>query len=259
MSWILGVCWAATAFAQLSEDVARLAAQREQLRHAVERVRTPEQRKVLLEQLGRLQWALLCDPRWTEEKVPHQVAPGDTLNRIARRYRTTSELLAKSNRICGDRLNVGDILWVPTGTVELVVDKSANTLTVFRNGKFFCQYRVATGVNNCTPVGEFTITERVERPTWWRPEDNRPIPYGDPEHELGTHWLAWSLKGFGIHGTNKPESIGTQASRGCVRMRNEDVAEVFALAPVGTRVRVVESLEPRGTLGTVGPSQGPPS
>ena len=220
------------------QDVAQLAALRHQLRQAMERVPTEAQRRALRERLGELQRRLLLDPAWSEGKVVHTVAAGESLARIARRYGVTIELLQMCNSGAVRRLSVGQTLQVPTGTVEIVISKSANTLTVRRNGEFFCEYPVATGANNSTPEGEFTITDRVERPTWWRPEDHRPIPFGHPEHELGTHWLAWSRKGYGIHGTNRPETIGTQGSRGCVRMRNEDVAEVYALAPVGTRVIV---------------------
>lgn len=238
--WIVAGALGAAGVSSAAQDTAQLDARRRQLRQALERVPTEAQRRALREQLGEVQFRLLVDPTWTEGKVVHTVAPGDTLGRIARRYGVTVELLQMCNSGVVSRLSVGQTLWVPTGTVEIVVSKSANTLTLRRNGEFFREYRVATGLNNCTPEGEFTITDRVERPTWWRPDDNRPIPFGHPEHELGTHWLAWSLKGYGIHGTNKPETIGTQASRGCVRMRNEDVAEVYALAPVGTRVLVTE-------------------
>lgn len=222
------------------QTVAALDAQRRQVLRALEHAPTEAQRRLLREQLGELNFRLLLDPTWTDSKVPHTVSRGETLSRIARRYGVTVELLQMCNSGVAHRLMVGQTLWVPTGTVELVISKSANTLTIRRNGEFFHEYRVATGVNNCTPEGEFTIADRVERPTWWRPEDHRPIPFGDPEHELGTHWLAWDRKGYGIHGTNRPDTIGTQASRGCVRMRNEDVAVVYALAPIGTRVIVTD-------------------
>ncbi len=237
---IVAAVLAKTGLSSAGQHTAQLDAQRRQLRQALERVPTEAQRRALREQLGEVQFRLLLDPVWTEGKVAHTVAPGDTLGRIARRYGVTVELLQMCNSGVVSCLSVGHTLWVPTGTVEIVVSKSSNTLTLHRNGEFFCEYRVATGLNNCTPEGEFTITDRVERPTWWRPDDHRPIPFGHPDHELGTHWLGWSRKGYGIHGTNKPETIGTQASRGCVRMRNEDVAVVYALAPVGTRVIVTE-------------------
>jgi lipoprotein-anchoring transpeptidase ErfK/SrfK len=221
-----------------ADDLRALTARQRQLAHALDLARTDAQRQVLRAELGPVNHALLLDPRAADGKTPYVVQPGDSLARIAKRNDITVELLRACNGMTRDTVRAGQTLQVPTGTVSLLVDKSDNVLTVLRDGRFFREYRVATGRENRTPVGEFTITDRVEKPTWWRPADNKPIPYGDPEHELGTHWLAWSIRGFGIHGTNKPESIGTQASLGCVRMLNEEVVQLFALAPSGTKVVV---------------------
>ena len=215
-----------------------LVARQRQLAHALESIRTEAQGKILRDALGGVNYALLLDARSLAEKTAYIVQKGDSLARIAKTQGVTVELLRLCNGMTRDTISVGQTLLVPTGTFSLLVDKSDNTLTVLRDGRFFREYRVATGANNSTPVGEFTITDRVEKPTWWRPWDNKPIPYGDPEHELGSHWLAWSIRGFGIHGTNKPESIGTQASHGCVRMLNEEVVQIYALARSGTKVTV---------------------
>ena len=98
-------------------------------------------------------------------------------------------------------------------------------------------YRSRYGGFNKTPVGEFTITDRIAQPTWWRP-DGREIPYGDPENLLGTHWLALNVRGYGIHGTWEPDTIGHQLSAGCVRMLNENVEELFTLVTLGTPVEI---------------------
>ena len=182
--------------------------------------------------------ARLLSPEITEGKQEYIVRSGDTLERIARKHGVTVELLIAANGLKGDRLSKNQRLLVPQGRFSIHVDKSDNVLTLQLDGKHFKTYRVATGRDNRTPVGTFRIADRQAQPKWWRPTDHKLIPYGDPENELGTHWLAWDHRGYGIHGTWQPESIGTQASSGCVRMRNEDVAEVFALLPVGTPVTV---------------------
>ncbi len=221
-----------------ADDLRALASRQRQLANALDLARTDAQRQILRAELGPVNHALLLDPRSTDGKTAYVVRSGDSLARIAKQHGVTVELLRACNGMTRDTISVGRTLLIPAGTISLHVDKSDNVLTVFRDGKFFREFRVATGRDNRTPVGEFTITDRVEKPTWWRPADNKPIPYGDPEHELGTHWLAWSIRGFGIHGTIRPESIGTQASLGCVRMLNEEVVQVFALAPSGTLVTV---------------------
>ena len=59
-----------------------------------------------------------------------------------------------------------------------------------------------------------------------------------PENLLGTHWLALNVRGYGIHGTWEPDTIGHQLSAGCVRMLNENVEELFTLVTLGTPVEI---------------------
>jgi lipoprotein-anchoring transpeptidase ErfK/SrfK len=88
-----------------------------------------------------------------------------------------------------------------------------------------------------SPRGSYTVVTRLSRPTYYRP--GKVVPPG-PSNPLGTRWLGLSLKGFGIHGTNAPGSIGHKASHGCIRMRNRDVEELFALVEVGVVVELFD-------------------
>ncbi|HYK89005.1 MAG TPA: L,D-transpeptidase [Acidobacteriota bacterium] len=81
-----------------------------------------------------------------------------------------------------------------------------------------------------SPSGTYTIVNRVPNPTYYK--SGKVIPPG-ASNPVGTRWLGLSLKGFGIHGTNSPGSIGRKASHGCIRMRNQDVEELFELVRVG--------------------------
>ena len=98
-------------------------------------------------------------------------------------------------------------------------------------------FSVATGENASTPDGQFTIVNKLENPTWYR--TGAVIPAGDKENILGSRWLGFSIKGFGIHGTTLPESIGTQSTAGCVRMLNREVEDVYAIIPLGASVTVI--------------------
>ncbi len=53
---------------------------------------------------------------------------------------------------------------------------------------------------------------------------------------FGTHWLGLNVPGYGIHGTNRPSSIGTAASNGCIRMHNHHIQYVFQHVVIGTTV-----------------------
>lgn len=190
--------------------------------------------------LGEVNMILLRSRHPQPESDWVTVRAGDTLGRIAARHGTTVELLRASNGLSGDNIRQGQRLKVIQKPFTVHVDKSTNELTVKLDGRFFKSYRVSTGEGGNTPVGEFRITDRIEHPDWWHPEHGRRIPYGHPDHRIGTHWLGWDRKGFGIHGTDEPERLGESVSLGCVRMHNDDVEELHMLVPSGTKVIVTE-------------------
>jgi lipoprotein-anchoring transpeptidase ErfK/SrfK len=95
-------------------------------------------------------------------------------------------------------------------------------------------------------LGTFVITDKIEQPPWWRP-DGKMIPFGDKENVLGTRWMSLqatgttaAVRGYGLHGTWEPETIGKQASAGCVRLKNNEVEELFLMIPTGTSVAITE-------------------
>lgn len=115
----------------------------------------------------------------------------------------------------------------PTGELSIVVDTDRLTLTLYADGEPFKTYRVAVGrpsQGTLSPVGEWRIVQKS-------------LNWGGG---FGTRWLGlnvpWGI--YGIHGTNKPWSIGTRASAGCIRMHNRDVEELYLWVPVGTRVTI---------------------
>ncbi len=112
--------------------------------------------------------------------------------------------------------------------------------------RFFKRYKVGTGKHGTTPAGIFVINDKIPEPPWWRP-DGQVVPFGDKENVLGTRWLSLKpvegtdpVRGYGIHGTWAPETIGKQASAGCVRLLNEDVEQLYVLLPLGARVVIEE-------------------
>ncbi len=107
-------------------------------------------------------------------------------------------------------------------------------LALIENGRVVKVYRTAVGrPTSPSPTGKFTLVERLPNPTWWTPGNVVPPGRTNP---LGTRWLGLSKKGYGIHGTTNPRSIGRAASHGCIRMRNRDVEELFELVKVGDEV-----------------------
>jgi len=120
---------------------------------------------------------------------------------------------------------------------RIVVSIPDRKLALVENGRVVKIYRTAVGApSSPTPTGTYTIQQRVANPTWYGPEGKVVGPgKGNP---VGTRWMGLSRKGYGIHGTNNPGSIGRNASHGCVRMRNRDVEDLFARVSVGDVVEL---------------------
>jgi len=190
------------------------------------------------ERLGIVNVALLFSSATTEGDLAYDVKPGDTLGKIAEHYHTTVELLKKANGLSGDVIRPGRTLKIPKGRFNIVVDKSQNQLLLTEDGQFFKAYPVATGTNGSTPVGSFKVINKVPRPVWYR--QGAVVPPDSPENILGTRWLGLDKQGYGIHGSVDPGGIGKQITAGCVRMRNEDVEELYAIVPAGTPVTIVD-------------------
>lgn len=105
------------------------------------------------------------------------------------------------------------------------------------------RYGVAVGNPDEVWTGRQMITAKKENPRWVSPDDDEwNYEGGDPENPLGVRamYLGWTL--WRIHGTPNPRSIGRAVSNGCIRMRNEDVVDLFERVHLGAPVFAVEKL-----------------
>ena len=119
---------------------------------------------------------------------------------------------------------------------RVVISLPDRQLAVIENDRVVRLYPVAVGaVKSPTPRGTFTIVNRISNPTYYRRGNVIGPGVSNP---LGTRWLGLSVKGYGIHGTDEPRSIGHARSHGCVRMHNRDVEELFALVRTGDIVEL---------------------
>lgn len=174
----------------------------------------------------------------TPHTVIHEVGVGDSLGKIAMKYGTTMDLLKKSNNLSSNIIRVGQKLRVWTASFNIFVDKSQNVLFLKDGDEILKIYHVSTGKNNSTPVGKFKIMSKLIDPVWFN--HGVVVPPDSPQNVLGTRWMGFDIPGYGIHGTIEPQNIGQQVTAGCVRMRNEDVQELYTMIPLGTQVVIVD-------------------
>ena len=111
------------------------------------------------------------------------------------------------------------------GPITIEVFPQRHQLVVYLNQIPYKSFPVAVGnPSTPTPVGEYIVTYKGKN---WGPS-------------FGSRWIGLNVPWgtYGIHGTNKPYSIGQHASHGCIRMRNRDVEKLYELIPVGTKVTI---------------------
>jgi lipoprotein-anchoring transpeptidase ErfK/SrfK len=107
-------------------------------------------------------------------------------------------------------------------------------LAVIEGDDVIATFPIAVGAAvSPSPAGQFQIVSRVSNPTYYH--GGKVIPTGK-SNPLGTRWLGLSQKGYGIHGTNAPKSVGHAASHGCIRLRNRDMEQLFTMLRVGDTV-----------------------
>ena len=132
---------------------------------------------------------------------------------------------------------------VPLGRISIVVKIPAKILELYEDGILYKKYPIAVGRSETpTPIGDWRVTWKAYRS-------------GDI---MGTRFLALDVPwgGYGIHGTNRPWSIGHSISHGCIRLRNADIEELFEWVPVGTSVQIQDEVFPIERvlkLETIGP------
>jgi len=120
---------------------------------------------------------------------------------------------------------------------EIVVSLEDRQLALVEDGQVVKVYPVAVGKPSTpSPEGTFTIERRVANPTYHH--DGRTVPPG-PGNPVGTRWMGLSIKGYGIHGTNEPKSIGKAASHGCIRMAKADLEDLYPRVNVGDTVELI--------------------
>jgi lipoprotein-anchoring transpeptidase ErfK/SrfK len=119
---------------------------------------------------------------------------------------------------------------------RIVISIPDRKLAVLEGDRVVKIYPTAVGASRSpSPTGAYQIVNRIIDPTWYT--KGKVVPPGK-SNPLGTRWLGLSLRGYGIHGTSNPASIGRRVSHGCIRMRNHDVEELFTIVSVGDPVEL---------------------
>ncbi|NIX75330.1 L,D-transpeptidase [Microvirga terricola] len=136
----------------------------------------------------------------------------------------------------------------PVGAMPgtIVIKTAERKLYLVRGDGTAFRYKVAVGRLGKQWFGEARVDGKFVRPAWSPPDEVRRdnprlpsvIPGGSPGNPMGARAITLDRGQYAIHGTNRPSSIGTFASYGCIRMFNEDIVDLYEQVGVGTRVVV---------------------
>ena len=118
----------------------------------------------------------------------------------------------------------------------LLVSIPDRQLALIEDGQVKKVYSVAVGKDSTpSPTGTFHVVVRVTDPTYYH---KGTVIAPGPRNPLGNRWIGLDRKGYGIHGTNAPQSIGKAASHGCIRLAKSDLEGLFSLVKVGDLVEI---------------------
>ncbi len=126
----------------------------------------------------------------------------------------------------------------PANTKKIVINSASRILMLWDGDTKVAIYPLGLGkVSTPTPEGYFKIQTKEINPTWIDPSDPEYYIPSGPSNPLGYRWMQ-IYGNYGIHGTNRPDSIGHYVSNGCIRMREKDVEDLFGRVDVGTPVEI---------------------
>jgi L,D-transpeptidase ErfK/SrfK len=197
--------------------------------------------------------------RITGNAITYTVARGETLGELAARFGVYPSTIAADNDLdmhkaleAGRLLHIDNHHIVPALVArnEIVVNVPQR-MVFYQDGDRMFAYPIAVGRATWqTPRGQFTVIRKEEDPAWHVPESIRaesagagkvlpPVVPPGPKNPLGQFWIGLSLTSIGIHGTPLESSIYKTATHGCIRMRRDEIADLYARVALGTHGQIV--------------------
>ena len=237
-------------------DRGRIIAARDKLNQALTMQLSPQIRTGVKVQLASLadKWLFSRDVLEGDKLTGYYlVKPGELLAKIGREHKVPYEILMRINGIeRPELLQAGRRIKVIHGPFHAVVNRTTYTMDLYLQDVYVKSYQVGLGRSeHTTPTGRWVVAPggKMIKPTWTDPDTGKTYKGSDPDYPLGSRWIALDgiegnargRTGFALHGTHEPETIGTQSSRGCIRLHNGDVIEVYeVLEPGHSNVQVTD-------------------
>jgi len=183
----------------------------------------------------------------------YKVQPGDILANIATKYKVPYQFLMEINNIRSEKsLQAGQVIKTVNGPFHAIVYRSSFIMDLYLQNVYVKSYRVGLGKDGHeTPPGLWRakIGGKLIKPTWTDPETGKTYHANDPDYPLGSGWIELEgidsrtrgIEGIAFHGTKDEATIGTKSSRGCIRLYNGELVELYDMFEPGhSELRVVD-------------------
>lgn len=183
----------------------------------------------------------------------YKVQPGDMLSNIAKKYKVPYQFLMRINNIQSEKsLRAGQVIKTVNGPFYAIVYRSSFMMDLYLQNTYVKTYKVGLGKEGYeTPPGLWRakVGGKLIKPTWTDPETGKTYHANDPDYPLGSGWIELegidnrtrSITGIAFHGTKDESTIGTKSSRGCIRLYNGELVELYDMFEPGhSELRVVD-------------------
>jgi LysM repeat protein len=191
---------------------------------------SPEEDAQLTDLVDRLAGTVIYSRQHLLER-PHEVQPGETLEKIADAFEVPWQLLANINGIRDPRaVRPGDHLKVVRGPFGAFIELSRFRLVLYLGNRYAGRFPIGIGEDYAMTEGTFEVVKRTPNPPYY---GQAVIDADDPKNPLGEYALDLG-RGLLIHGTNDPTSVGKVGGRGWIRMSEHDIKDVFEILSART-------------------------
>lgn len=201
-----------------------------------------------------------------------KVQPYDSSTTIRQRYEVSyNELISANPHLNFNQLHIGDTVVIPAQHIlpkyreGIVVNATELRIYYFsEDGRFIYTFPIGLGRADWrTPITVTAVTRKQARPTWYVPDSIRDYMYErhgkilpdavppGPNNPLGGYALYLAKRGYLIHGTDIPDSVGTFASSGCMRLSANAIETLYQQIPIGTPVHIIHHEAKAGWLKNV--------
>jgi LysM repeat protein len=180
--------------------------------------------------LGSINTGQVLSPVPSPEKTSYAVSKGDSLVKIASKFKSNPELIFRVNNLQTINLKIGQQLVIPQLDMSIVVDRKARAVTLFNRGQFFKEYKaVALKTPGVSTSVRTKVADKIAL------QGSNRVAFGDKNYSGSERWIMLSATGLAIRGL--PEGAGAAPPPGII-VAQPDIEEIFLLVSRGTPVTI---------------------